>query len=68
MKIAIEGMHCDACVRRVRKALENVPGVHVQDVAAGSALIAAEESQKAAILNAIVKAGYEISHEPRADA
>jgi copper chaperone CopZ len=64
MKISIEGMHCDACVRRVRKALENVPGVHVQDVAVGSALIAAEESQKAAVLDAIVKAGY----EPHADA
>jgi copper chaperone CopZ len=64
MKIAIEGMHCDACVRRVRKALEKVAGVRIDDVTVGSAVVAAEESQQVAVLDAIRNAGYEIGHEP----
>ncbi|HYP08329.1 MAG TPA: heavy-metal-associated domain-containing protein [Bryobacteraceae bacterium] len=35
--LKIEGMHCDACVRRVRTALSGVDGVHVKDVRVGSA-------------------------------
>ncbi|MFM2123862.1 MAG: Heavy-metal-associated domain [Acidobacteriota bacterium] len=64
MKIAIEGMHCDACVRRVTKALEKVPGIAVEKVAVGSAEVAADEAQQGAVLQAIRDAGY----EPRADA
>lgn len=59
MKIAIEGMHCDACVRRVKKALEKVPGITVENVAVGSADVAADEAQKPAVLEAIRDAGYE---------
>ena len=52
-------MHCQACVNRVRKALEKVEGVQVQDVRIGSAeLIAGKESEAAAI-EAIVDAGYQ---------
>lgn len=61
MKIAIDGMHCDACVRRVRMALEKVPGAQVGDVKVGSAEVAGADST--AILEAIRKAGY----EPRAN-
>ncbi len=32
MKLAIEGMHCQACVRRVQKAIEKVEGVQVEAV------------------------------------
>jgi len=63
MKIAIEGMHCDACVRRVRKALEKIDGVTVEDVTVGSATVTGGESQKDAVVNAIREAGY----EPRAN-
>lgn len=61
MKIAIDGMHCDACVRRVRMALEKVPGAQVGAVTVGSAEVAGADSP--AILDAIRKAGY----EPRAN-
>jgi len=59
MKVAIEGMHCQACVQRVRKALEKIEGVSVSDVEVGSAQIIAEPSKEAAVLEAVRKAGYE---------
>jgi copper chaperone len=51
LRLAIDGMHCAACVRRVRNALEALasaqPGVRVVEVEIGSALLesnlAAEE-------------------------
>jgi len=36
-KLSIEGMHCDACVRRVTNALNDVEGVRVESVEVGSA-------------------------------
>jgi copper chaperone CopZ len=59
MKLAIEGMHCQACVQRVRKALEKVDGVQVQDVEVGSAEVAADTSHQSAVLDAIRKIGFE---------
>lgn len=58
MKIAIEGMHCEACVKRVRMALEKVDGVAVREVAIGSAVVDADAAHRAAALEAIQKAGY----------
>ena len=40
LKLNIEGMHCDACVRRVSAALAGVPGVAVGTVEIGSAEVA----------------------------
>jgi copper chaperone len=59
MRISIEGMHCDACVRRVRMALEKVEGVKVQDVQIGSADIVTAKENEAAAIAAIEKAGYQ---------
>ncbi len=59
MKIAIDGMHCQACVQRVRKALEKVDGARVEHVQVGSAEVAVEPVREAAVLEAIQKAGYE---------
>jgi copper chaperone len=59
MKVAIEGMHCQACVQRVRKALEKVDGVSVAQVAVGSADVAVDPAHEAAVLDAVRKAGYE---------
>ena len=39
VNLEIDGMHCDACIRRVKTALGRVPGVEVQDVALGSARV-----------------------------
>jgi copper chaperone len=58
MTIAIDGMHCDACVRRVKKALETA-GVAVEAVNVGSAQVSGDA---AVAMEAIRKAGY----EPRA--
>lgn len=59
MKIAIEGMHCQACVQRVRKAIEKVDGVSVQQVEVGSAVVTSDPAHEPAVLDAIRKAGYE---------
>jgi len=59
MNIAIEGMHCEACVKRVRMALEKVEGVAVREVSIGSAVIDAGATQQAAALEAIQRAGYQ---------
>lgn len=59
MNIAIEGMHCDACVRRVRMALEKVEGLTVREVKVGSAIVDADVVKQSAALEAIQKAGYQ---------
>ena len=59
MKISIEGMHCQACVNRVRKALEKTDGVQVQDVQIGSAEVVATKAGEAAAIKAIENAGYQ---------
>lgn len=40
VRLSIEGMHCDGCVRRVTNALASVDGVRVDSVAVGSAVVA----------------------------
>ena len=37
LQLAIEGMHCEACVRRVTNALAAIKGVKVDSVKVGSA-------------------------------
>lgn len=59
MKLAIEGMHCQGCVQRVRKALEKVDGVTIQQVDVGSAELIADAAREAAVLDAIRKTGFE---------
>ena len=59
MKVTIDGMHCDACVRRVRKALEKIQGARVEDVQVGSAEVAVDASREAAVLEAVRKSGFE---------
>jgi copper chaperone len=39
LELAIEGMHCEACVRRVTNALTGVPGVRIESVEVGSAKV-----------------------------
>ena len=59
MNIAIQGMHCQACVRRVEKALSSVEGASVEKVEIGSAAVVAEPAREQAVLDAVRKAGYE---------
>jgi len=66
MKLSIEGMHCDACVRRVRKAIEKVDGARIENVGIGSAAVAIAENRESAVLDAVRQAGYEARKaEPR---
>lgn len=58
VRLSIEGMHCDGCVRRVTNALASVDGVRVDSVAVGSAVVAvdpkrATSEQVAAAVNRI---------------
>jgi copper chaperone len=58
-KLRIENMHCDACVRRVRQALEKVEGVRVGEVRVGGARVEVPESVDSGVLvSAVEKAGY----------
>jgi copper chaperone CopZ len=59
--LKIDGMHCDACVRRVRTALSKVPGVEVQDVTVGSARVSTDPAtvRPADVVKAVEEIGYE---------
>ena len=61
IKLAIEGMHCGACVRRVTTALQSVPGVTVESVEIGSAKIMAdpEKASAEAVTSALGKIGFQ---------
>ena len=59
MKLAIEGMHCQACVTRVRKAIERVDGARADRVEVGTAEVSVDRPQEPLVLDAIRKAGYQ---------
>ena len=61
--IRIEGMSCQHCVMRVKKALEGLNGVTTLNVTVGQAEVSFDESkvQKKDIEDTIVKAGYKIA-------
>ena len=60
--INIDGMSCQHCVMRVKKAIEGLSGISNLSVEVGSAKMSFDESkiQQMDIENAIVKAGYKI--------
>lgn len=55
--IQIEGMHCNACVARVTRALATVDSAKVLNVEVGQATV--ETANTAAAVDAIIKAGYQ---------
>lgn len=63
--IKIEGMSCQHCVMRVKKAIDAVEGVISSDVSIGSATVQFDESKtkKDKIIEAIEKAGYKVSNK-----
>ncbi len=56
VNIAIEGMHCQACVARVRRALEKLDGLTIHEISIGSASV--DTADPAAALAAVSSAGY----------
>jgi len=63
LELAIEGMTCASCVKRVEKALTHVPGVAQAQVnlATERALVSydPDSAQPQALVDAVVKMGYE---------
>jgi copper chaperone len=60
--IQIEGMSCQHCVMRVKKALDALEGVTKTDVLVGNAAVSFDETKlkKEEIEAAIEKAGYKV--------
>lgn len=57
-ELAVDGMHCQACVRRVKAALAAVPGVVVDEVAIGRVRGAVEGGAPTAAIAALAAAGF----------
>ena len=55
----IDGMHCGACVQRVTRVLNQVPGTRVDEVRLGAARLHADASIPETYVAAIRKAGFE---------
>ena len=66
LKLAITGMHCDACVRRVTTALQAVSGVGVDSVKVGSAQLTFDPSHATAqeIIASVERIGFSAQIEP----
>lgn len=62
LTLKIEGMSCQHCVMRVKKAIESVQGVSKSEVVIGLAVVSFNESKtsKEDIAAAVEKAGYKI--------
>ncbi len=60
VNLKIDGMHCDACVRRVRMALDKVEGVQVKHVEVGSAEVDIDPAttNPDAAINAVNQIGF----------
>lgn len=60
--LKIEGMHCQACVRRVTAAIENVTGPASAKVEIGSAAVQFDPSKTSeqAIAEAVRAIGFEL--------
>jgi copper chaperone len=60
LKLSIEGMGCGGCVKNVRSVLEVLPGVAVESVAVGSAVLTLDpdRSSPQTVTDALAKAGY----------
>lgn len=66
IQLNIEGMHCGACVRRVKAALAAVPGVSVREVEIGHAAVdvadgASEAAVRAEAEKAVGEAGFTVA-------
>lgn len=62
LQLTLAGMTCGHCVRAVTQALTKVPGVTVNHVAPGTALIAVQPGVSAETLRAAVQAaGYAVT-------
>lgn len=63
LTLKIEGMSCQHCVMRVKKAIDAIQGVSNSDVVIGRAVVTFDETKtsKEAVSAAVEKAGYKIA-------
>lgn len=59
--IAITGMSCGHCVAGVRRALEAVDGVRVEEVKVGSATVEHAPGAEERVVQAILEEGYGVA-------
>jgi copper chaperone len=61
LTFSIQGMHCEACVNRVKKAVSASLGAQVQEISIGRARVRYDPATtgEKEILEAVRKAGYE---------
>ncbi len=58
LELEIDGMHCEACVRRATQALARAGVGEVQEVRVGGAKVSAPVESGAALVAALGKAGF----------
>jgi copper chaperone len=60
LTLSIDGMHCGACVRRAKAALQGVGGVQLDAVDVGSAKVTfnPEEATSEQIADALARIGF----------
>jgi copper chaperone CopZ len=58
--LTIAGMHCGNCVAKVARAITTVPGVEVESLSIGHAVVQFDPARAAAadIVAAVARAGY----------
>jgi copper chaperone CopZ len=59
IELAIDGMHCDGCVRRVSEALKKIPGVTTEKVEVGKASLKIDDGKEPVILAALEDIGFD---------
>jgi copper chaperone CopZ len=62
-QLTIDGMSCNHCVMRVKKALDQLPGVVESKVGIGSALVMYDPAkiEKSELTKAVENAGYKVT-------
>jgi copper chaperone CopZ len=60
VKLSIEGMHCDGCVRRVTSALSAIEGARIESVQVGAATVAVDPEHASAeqVASAVDRIGF----------
>jgi copper chaperone len=59
IELAIDGMHCDGCVKRVADALKKIPGITTEKVEIGKARLQADPGRESVILAALDDIGFD---------
>jgi copper chaperone len=60
LNLALTGMHCESCIKRVTVALQNLQGVQAHSVELGSAQVTfnPDEANEAQVLASIARVGF----------